>query len=129
MKEILFFGQMRNIKGSIFRILNSIKGSGKFNAQKILNLSGFSLNQKLILYKIKSEKLLEKKFDAFTFLYGRDLNLYVHQCFESIKKIGDYKTHRIREGLPMRGQRTHSNAKTIKRIVRKTVISIKVKKK
>ena len=42
--------------------------------------------------------------------------------FHTHKIYGSYKGIRFKQGLPSNGQRTHTNAKTIKRLLRKNRI-------
>ncbi len=56
-----------------------------------------------------------------------ELKRQVHQNIERLKAIGSYRGTRHRRGLPVRGQRTRSNARTRKG-PRKTVAGKKIAK-
>lgn len=95
----------------VFISLTYIKGIGKTTSKTILNKLGIDKNKKtsnLNLEEINSisieiennyqvENNLEKKINA-------DIAHWI--------SIKSYKGNRHRLGLPVRGQRTHSNAKT-----------------
>jgi len=53
-------------------------------------------------------------------IVGNDLNKFKFINFNKIVLTKSYKGLRKLEGLPIRGQRTHSNAKTTKKSTKKS---------
>ncbi len=99
----------------LFISLQKIFGIGKKLALIIIKYLGFScittLNQ---LNKSKIQHLT--KYIDKNYIIGKDLKDLKFQFFETENKLKSYLGQRIRFHLPRRGQRTHTNAKTIKRI-------------
>ena len=99
----------------LIKCLESVKGIGKYNAKQICNLLGLS-------YALKGSELsydefvLIKKILQENYLIGSSLDLKIKQGINTEIEISSYKGMRHRFGLPVRGQRTHTNAKTQKRL-------------
>lgn len=53
--------------------------------------------------------------------FGSFLKLEIKENLERLRKINSYRGIRITEGKPVRGQRTHTNAKTSRRFSFKTI--------
>jgi len=93
--------------------LTYIYGLGRSSAQKILTEAGVDWN-------IKSDDLTEgqvttlrKIIDEHYKVEGdlrRDLSMNIKRLMD----VGTYRGLRHRKGLPVRGQRTHTNARTRK---------------
>jgi len=97
------------------RFLTLFKGIGIKISEKICLLSGFSFN-------IPVDKLTIEEFDildrlvrdrvpidqALTFIHKRDIL--------KAQRIKSYVGRRHSKGLPTRGQRTHSNSSTAKKL-------------
>jgi len=93
--------------------LTYIYGLGRSSAQKILTEAGVDWN-------IKSDDLTEgqvtslrKIIDEHYKVEGdlrRDLSMNIKRLMD----LGTYRGLRHRKGLPVRGQRTHTNARTRK---------------
>ncbi len=93
--------------------LTYIYGLGRSSAQKILTEAGVDLS-------IKSDDLTEgqvttlrKIIDEHYKVEGdlrRDLSMNIKRLMD----LGTYRGLRHRKGLPVRGQRTHTNARTRK---------------
>lgn len=54
----------------------------------------------------------------YYYLTEHDLKKQVQGNFQRFIQIGCYRGFRVTQRLPLRGQRTHTNAKTAKRILR-----------
>lgn len=98
-------------------------GIGWKTAQKILTETGIK-NGKRVSQLNESElksliDLIEKKY-----IIEGDLREEINDNIKRLKDIGSYRGHRHTKGLPVRGQRTRSNART-KRGKRKTVGALK----
>lgn len=100
---------------SIFFSLNYIYGLGKNSAMLVCKKLGFSKNLKTKnLSKDQINKLI-KIIESLNLSLASELkksNLLVTKKLLSIKS---YRGLRKSQGLPIRGQRTHTNARTAKK--------------
>ena len=98
--------------------LTAIFGIGRTRARKICEACGIAYSKKI---KDLSDADLEKIRDQIAqFTIEGDLRREVSQNIRRLISIASYRGIRHRKGLPVRGQRTHTNARTRKG-VRKTV--------
>ena len=82
---------------------------------KILKKLGFCKNFKLtIISKFQVFNLI-KVTKSFNLLLANDLKKFLFETFKNTLKIKLIKSFRKMQGLPVRGQRTHTNAKTAKK--------------
>jgi small subunit ribosomal protein S13 len=70
-----------------------------------------------------------RKFLETHYLLGRDLKKNIHENIERLSSIGAYRGTRHRYGLPVRGQRTRTNARTRKKYKRKDDYLFKIHSK
>lgn len=93
--------------------LCSIYGIGKSASQGILKTAGIDDNTKVNNLTeeevIRLRGIIDKNFKV-----EGDLRREVSQNIKRLMEIGCYKGLRHRRGLPVRGQRTHTNARTRK---------------
>ena len=93
--------------------LTYIFGVGRTSSGKILKEAGISENIRIKdltegdVNKIRS--IIEKDFEV-----EGDLRRGVNMNIKRLMDIGSYRGLRHRRGLPVRGQRTHTNARTRK---------------
>ncbi len=93
--------------------LTYIYGLGRSSAQKILTEAGVDLN-------IKSDDLTEGQVAALRKIIDEhykvegDLRRDLSMNIKRLMDLGTYRGLRHRKGLPVRGQRTHTNARTRK---------------
>ena len=101
-------------KGRINDALSVVFGLGDIRRKYILDLFGFgrSANIKYLNYYLKD--CLRIFITSYTYVLGSPLRLNVKRNIEFLVKIWTYRGLRFKEMLPMRGQSTRSNAKTIK---------------
>lgn len=99
--------------------LTYIYGIGKSTSQRILNQAGIDPN-------IRVKDLTEEDATRIRVIVDRDhkvegdLRREVTQNIKRLQEIGSYRGLRHRRNLPVRGQRTRTNART-KRGARRTV--------
>lgn len=92
--------------------LTSIYGIGRTTAQKICVASGIPLNKKI---KDLTDGDLEKIRDEVGKLtIEGDLRREISINIKRLMDLGCYRGFRHRRGLPVRGQRTRTNARTRK---------------
>jgi len=92
--------------------LTAIFGIGRTRARQICEACGIAYNKKI---KDLSDAELEKVRDQVnTFTIEGDLRRETTMNIKRLMDIGCYRGFRHRRGLPMRGQRTKTNARTRK---------------
>ncbi|MEM5788646.1 MAG: 30S ribosomal protein S13 [Syntrophobacteraceae bacterium] len=93
--------------------LTYIYGIGRATSQKILEMAAISRD-------IKSDDLTDAQVNAIRqvidshFKVEGDLRSEVSMSIKRLMDLGCYRGLRHRRGLPVRGQRTHTNARTRK---------------
>ncbi len=100
--------------------LSYIYGIGVKNSAKILDAAGIDPNKKakeLTAEEInKIHQIIEKNYRA-----EGDLRREVAMNIKRLREIGSYRGSRHSKGLPLRGQRTKTNTRTVRGNVRRTV--------
>ena len=92
--------------------LTSIFGIGRTSAQKICNSVGIAYSKKI---KDLTDGDLEKIRDEVNKMtIEGDLRREISMNIKRLMDLGCYRGLRHRRGLPMRGQRTRTNARTRK---------------
>lgn len=92
--------------------LTAIYGIGRSTAQKICNAAGVALSAKI---KDLTDAQVDKLRDAIaTIKVEGDLRREVSMNIKRLMDLGCYRGVRHRRGLPVRGQRTKTNARTRK---------------
>ena len=92
--------------------LTSIYGIGRTTAQKICTAAGIPFNKKI---KELTDGDLEKiREEVGKLTIEGDLRRETTMNIKRLMDIGCYRGFRHRRGLPMRGQRTRTNARTRK---------------
>ncbi|MCK8602658.1 30S ribosomal protein S13 [Desulfoferrobacter suflitae] len=93
--------------------LTYIYGIGRTTSQKILQQAGVD-------YNTKSDDLTESQINAIRQIIDSelkvegDLRTEISMNIKRLMDLGCYRGLRHRRGLPVRGQRTHTNARTRK---------------
>ncbi len=102
--------------------LTYLYGVGRSNVVKVLKESGVDGSKKIKDLTDEEVSKIQKVIDKFK--VEGDLRQEVEQNIRRLEEIGSYRGSRHRKGLPSRGQRTKSNART-KRGKRKTVGTVR----
>ncbi len=102
--------------------LTYIFGIGRSNVKKII--SDTKVDPAKRIKELTEEEInkLQKRVEEFK--VEGDLRQEIEQNIKRLEEIGSYRGLRHRKGLPSRGQRTRSNART-KRGKRKTVGTVR----
>ena len=100
---------------SLLLALSSIYGIGKTNALLLCKKLGFSRN--FLVQDLSKEQLskLLKSIELSNILIAGDLLKLKLLISKKLVSIKSYKGLRRYQGLPVRGQRTHTNAKTARK--------------
>ena len=93
--------------------LTYIYGIGRSTAQDILDKLGIDRDIKVKDWTDEQVSELRKKIDSEYKVEGA-LRTEVNQNIRRLIEIGSYRGSRHRKGLPVRGQRTQTNARTRK---------------
>jgi small subunit ribosomal protein S13 len=93
--------------------LTYIFGVGLTTSQKILRETGINPDTRVRNLTEEEVVRLREYIDRNTKVEG-DLRREVSQNIKRLMEIGCYRGLRHRKGLPVRGQRTHTNARTRK---------------
>ena len=93
--------------------LTYIFGIGRTTAQKVCGETGIDLNTRVRDLTDEEVARLRTWIDTNLKVEG-DLRRDIQQDIKRKMEIGSYQGIRHRRGLPVRGQRTHTNARTRK---------------
>ena len=93
--------------------LTSIYGIGQSTAQKVLADLGLSPDTKVRDLTNEEVTRLQRYIDSELQVEG-DLRRERSQAIKRLQEIGSYRGQRHRRGLPVRGQRTKTNARSRK---------------
>ena len=92
--------------------LTYIYGIGPSTANKILKIANVDSNKRV--KDLSGEEVSKLSSAVSGFKIEGDLRRDVSQNIKRMMEIGSYRGLRHRRGLPVRGQRTHTNARTAK---------------
>jgi small subunit ribosomal protein S13 len=116
----------------LFKLIKQFKGIGTPVSKKICLLLGYD-------FRLKSSFLKKKDLEKIDLLVrervivDKSLNFLIKKNIIKSQRIKSYKGKRHAQGLPVRGQRTHSNGLTAKRLsfykIPKNEIKTKIRKK
>jgi small subunit ribosomal protein S13 len=104
-----------NSKKKLFIALTEIYGLGKHNSSQICDLLGISKERRL-------KQLSSLQLEHLTQLVNQNYNISSEIKRSTMKniqrliKIATYRGFRHTEGLPVRGQRTHGNSRTRRKL-------------
>lgn len=100
---------------SVLYALTNVYGIGKARASLICSKLGFSTNLKIRdLTKEQITKLI-KIVQTLNIILASDLKKIKVLTAKQLVSIKSYRGLRRNQGLPVRGQRTHTNAKTARK--------------
>ena len=100
---------------SIFFAITKIVGIGKLNSKRVCNNLGFSPN---LQFKNMSKEQIAKLvifIESSNLVITEELKKLKSQNVKNLVSIKSYRGLRLKEGLPVRGQRTHTNARTARK--------------
>jgi len=99
---------------SIYFALKKILGVGKKHSEVFSKKIGCSINFKI--KNLSEDQIFEllKVIEKSKLIINDELKKYQLLLFKKLILIKSYRGLRRLKGLPIRGQRTHTNAKTVK---------------
>jgi small subunit ribosomal protein S13 len=92
--------------------LTAIYGIGRTRSQKICELSGIAPTTKV--RELNDAQIEALRTEVAKFVVEGDLRREVSMSIKRLMDLGCYRGTRHRKGLPVRGQRTKTNARTRK---------------
>jgi small subunit ribosomal protein S13 len=101
---------------SIQFALKSIYGIGNNKSFLICKKLGFSPNLKVKFLSSSQINQILKLVESLKFVLANDLKRFKLLRKQYLINIKSYRGLRRKKGFPVRGQRTHTNAKTAKKI-------------
>jgi len=96
--------------------LQLIDGFGKMHAKFACIKLGLKRDVKVKDLSRKTVYQLDRILQKYKFVIGRLLEKVIYIQTSALIETNAYRAIRTRAGLPSRGQRTHTNAKTAKRL-------------
>ena len=103
-------------KKSIFFALKYVYGIGQARSFLICKKLGFSTNLKVINLSENQIIQILNLINSLDLVLAHDLKKLKSAITKRLISIKSYRGLRKNRGLPVRGQRTHTNARTAKRI-------------
>ena len=99
----------------VFVALKSVYGFGNYRSRVICKKLGFSQNLKIRDLSPRQISKISRLTEALNFVLASDLKKLNLLNYHKLVAIKSYRGLRKRKGFPVRGQRTHTNAKTSKK--------------
>ena len=94
--------------------LTYIYGIGRTSAKRILEKAGVSLDKRTDALEEGDVRKIRDVIEGGALKVEGDLRRDVSMNIKRLMDLGSYRGLRHRKGLPVRGQRTHTNARTRK---------------
>lgn len=113
---VYFFESKLPENKSIHFALKYVFGIGKKQSVLICQKLGFSSNLKVKSLSEDQISQTVKVIDSLNLLLANDLKKFKLLVLKKLILIKSYRGLRRKKGLPIRGQRTHTNAKTSRKI-------------
>lgn len=110
----LFESKLPESKSAYFG-LTSVYGIGRSRAFLICKKIGLSLNLKIKDLSTHQIYQIMKVAESSNYILANDLKRLLLLNKQRLISIRSYKGLRRKKGFPIRGQRTHTNAKTAKK--------------
>ena len=101
---------------SIYFALQYVYGIGKSRSFLICKKLGFSSNLKIKTLSDEQVNQIFKLVETLNMPLANDLRRLTLLDKQKLISIKSYRGLRRKKGFPVRGQRTHTNAKTAKRV-------------
>jgi len=103
--------------------LSYVKGIGKSRSQKILASAGIDESKRAKDLSEEEINKIRNVIDKEAYLLEGELARQIHSNIKRLKEIGSWRGLRHSRNLPVNGQRTKTNSRTVRGNVRKTAAS------
>jgi small subunit ribosomal protein S13 len=94
--------------------LTYVFGIGRTTSQKVLTRAGIDWNKRVKDLSLEEENAIRDAIHAIGLQLEGELRKLVTLNIKRLVEINSYRGSRHRRSLPVRGQRTHTNARTRK---------------
>lgn len=112
----MFLDKSFNSNKKLHNALSYIYGLNKKNVYSLLCDLGFSPNTRINDLTSDNIDTLKNYFKKNNIIIEKDLKMKKKQIIQDSINLNTYKGFRYKHKLPVNGQRTHTNASTIKKI-------------
>ena len=102
-------------KKFVYKALQDIRGIGETTARRICAHCGIGLNLRVSSLKYEETRLLSREVDQLEKVETK-LSRKVQENIKRLVRLKTYRGRRHTQNLPCRGQRTHRNAQTRKKM-------------
>jgi small subunit ribosomal protein S13 len=116
-KKFKFINRHFYLSRRFIDITRSVYGINYYMSYKTSIMLGCSFNLKSYAIRDIYKNYVSDFFLSY-FLVERGLKKLKDNTLTTYKEIGSYNGYRIFKGLPVNGQRTHTNSKTVRRMFR-----------
>ncbi|MBU2575541.1 30S ribosomal protein S13 [Patescibacteria group bacterium] len=103
--------------------LTYVKGIGKSRSEKILANAGIDESKRSKDLTEEEVNKIRNVIDKEAYFLEGELARQVHVNVKRLKEIGSWRGLRHSKNLPVRGQRTKTNSRTVRGNIRKTATS------
>jgi small subunit ribosomal protein S13 len=100
---------------TVYKALTKIFGLGESRTLTICKKLGFSKSYKIKNLTTKQVSSLRNELESSSFVFSSDLQKVKSLNLQRLVSIRSYRGLRLKQGLPVRGQRTHTNGRTAKK--------------
>jgi small subunit ribosomal protein S13 len=114
-ERVKFLNKVSSKNKTFYNLLVEVFGIGHYSAKEVLKLTGFS-------FFIKAGKIPVNLLNFISdfllnyLLVERGLRRYRNSVLLNYKNSGNIRGLRLFNGLPVNGQRSHTNARTVRRL-------------
>ena len=115
---LYIFGKTIPVDKTILHSLTYLFGINFYNSKKICKHIGLNPSVRVNTLKKSQIRKLIQYIDKY-FMIEQDLKKYITLKKQNLITMKTYRGLRRLKGLPIRGQRTHTNSKTAKKLVNK----------
>lgn len=117
MKKYLF-GRIIYLNQKVYRLFTSIFGVGEHGARYLIAKYGIRAHAHIVKNKFEKRFFDVEEVVHNDFVSPHILQKIYARSMQENRRYKSYKAIRRRQGLPFSGQRTHSNAKTTRKLYR-----------
>lgn len=104
-----------NDKKQIYQACTKIYGLGHHHCLQICDVLGVSPDTRLGMLSPGQQALLAQIITQ-NYDTGSEVRRFVRQSVQRLVSIHSFRGYRHIQGLPVRGQQTHSNARTVRKL-------------
>lgn len=113
---VFLFGTAFKKKKQLITSLKTIKGIGFPRSSFIMQQLCFGFDIRVSMLS-RNDVYILKEYMSYIFVLDLDRKRKIQKFLSVLTEVGCYRGMRHRLRLPVRGQRTHTNAHTAKKIV------------